>query len=788
MSENHPSKSVAVAPSDGAPEKKPKGGSPEMDGRPTFFHKPELLAAHTEYCRKALRVVAKMIESDKTVGLAVADFAVAHAEDCEVGKGKTLRVSRTISWLGGENRSFSRGRDFGFKQAFVIPRKEGDNPPVFFKGIPAPAPSGWIPVLPCSTANGWVLALPDKVFLEEGELVTAVIEANSSWGVIAGFFSLLLNSPEFFPLYAAGKLLGYSESDVRIPPKSSYAHLSVQQSDCVNMFLRNTATFIWGPPGTGKSTVLSAVVVEAYKHNCRTLCSAPSNDAVDSLAESLLKRDYQQVKDAVSNGNFFRYGSSDRLPFAFKNFRKRTSIPNPKDKPTPPTGPKSMEFATIYRIFAKMPDQFPDVIVFDEAGMISPPLLYAAACIAKEKIVVCGDPMQGEPVFEGQPRFVGKENTKIWQTNIFETLGFRLRAGELPDARVCRLTVQHRMRDGLAAAVRTVGLYPEYITFPHRKPSPQETNALNSSPSPQTDLVWVDTSQTPNNSSSEHVNRCHAAICIQMALDIFGKGEAGRVGIIAPYKNQARHYATWIHDNDLDKKILAGTVHAFQGSECPAIIFDTTEAPSSDKPTHFWTDDEKNPSAAKIINVAVSRGMGKLIIVGHADYIRKNLSSSCSLQRILALTSKNNSVVPASKPKQKKGVPVAQLSSFPAADFYKNLLTDATKTIGDLSILSSSIDPAHATPLIARLSQILFPLGASIKIFAPKNLPCVPQAWLSASSRSGLITSLPDSTWSHNKNCYLAFDKSFGYFSDSKTFTASPLAGIVPPTSSVKTL
>lgn len=53
---------------------------------------------------------------------------------------------------------------------------------------------------------------------------------------------------------------------------------------------------IHGPPGTGKTTVLVEVIVQAVKQGARVLASAPSNIAVDNMVEKLLPWDLRLVR------------------------------------------------------------------------------------------------------------------------------------------------------------------------------------------------------------------------------------------------------------------------------------------------------------------------------------------------------------------------------------------------------------------------------------------------------------------------------------------------------------
>lgn len=58
----------------------------------------------------------------------------------------------------------------------------------------------------------------------------------------------------------------------------------------------NDVSLVHGPPGTGKTTVLVEVILQAVKRGARVLASAPSNIAVDNMVEKLLKWDLRIVR------------------------------------------------------------------------------------------------------------------------------------------------------------------------------------------------------------------------------------------------------------------------------------------------------------------------------------------------------------------------------------------------------------------------------------------------------------------------------------------------------------
>lgn len=85
-------------------------------------------------------------------------------------------------------------------------------------------------------------------------------------------------------------LLGDKPPDQPLPRVGDIATplLNSSQHDALDMVLRcQDVAFIHGPPGTGKTTTLVAAIAETVKSEGQVLVTAPSNAAVDLLAEKL---------------------------------------------------------------------------------------------------------------------------------------------------------------------------------------------------------------------------------------------------------------------------------------------------------------------------------------------------------------------------------------------------------------------------------------------------------------------------------------------------------------------
>ncbi|KAI3898566.1 hypothetical protein MKX03_030491 [Papaver bracteatum] len=83
---------------------------------------------------------------------------------------------------------------------------------------------------------------------------------------------------------------------------------------------RSSVNLIWGPPGTGKTKIISILLYSLRSMNCRTLACSPQNTAVAELALRILnlhkvacESDFGKNKLGCSLGDFLLFGNMNRL-------------------------------------------------------------------------------------------------------------------------------------------------------------------------------------------------------------------------------------------------------------------------------------------------------------------------------------------------------------------------------------------------------------------------------------------------------------------------------------------
>lgn len=151
--------------------------------------------------------------------------------------------------------------------------------------------------------------LPDtigKARLENGatvlmERLIKCIEANAERENPAGKRML----PSDGELYTAKKIFEYSDLNLDV-------NNTLSQSDAIRSALSSDITYIWGPPGTGKTTVIGQIIDELYRHGRSVLVVSHTNTAVDGAIEKADKIYSKSVQEGDANYPILRIGTPAR--------------------------------------------------------------------------------------------------------------------------------------------------------------------------------------------------------------------------------------------------------------------------------------------------------------------------------------------------------------------------------------------------------------------------------------------------------------------------------------------
>ena len=272
-----------------------------------------------------------------------------------------------------------------------------------------------------------------------------------------------------------------------------------------------------------------------------------------------------------------------------------------------------------------------DTVILDEASMAPIPALWVAAATAEHNVILVGDFRQLPPIKHSEhplaERWLGQD--------IFEESGVRAAydAGRPPQHLVV-LRTQYRMHPQISAVPNEL-IYGGLLVDGDNTVDDSELNGwFNRDWGPDAPVVLVDTESlgawvtgVGGAGRTSRLNFLSATVCADLAERMLRddrpelqEGSSRRVLIGAPYRPHARLVELLLQDLELDREVVAGTAHTFQGSEAPVVIFDLV----NDEP--HWRVGMFAPAfdetTRRLLNVALTRPRHRLIIVGDFAYIR----------------------------------------------------------------------------------------------------------------------------------------------------------------------
>lgn len=430
------------------------------------------------------------------------------------------------------------------------------------------------------------------------------------------------------------------------------AGLNGNQVEAITRCLTEPLWFVWGPPGTGKTSTLGAAVCQATLRGDTVVVAAHSNVAVDAalLAASkhllqveggdkilaspavlragvpaltaarelrasgwdrvmdsdpaLLQR-YEQVRAElarISRGN----GVVDRSSALRRELGEiRSRI---KEVELSLIAGATLLFCTLSKlvITPAIHQRRFTMGMIDEASMAYPAQVLVASQLASHRLSIFGDFRQLPPIVmsEGEPArhllgrdvFVSANATTPGSTSSLTMLQTQYRMNPEIRSLVSDFSYNGRLADG-------AGVEPGTRPMTEHPPAPGAAVVMVNSR-----LLggrgWRDAAATTRcNPISAHWAFRYAA----------GLVEAGamKVSVLAPYRAQAQLMTGLVRDGGLARSVQVGTVHRFQGAESEAVVFDVTDA----KPLGIPGRVLKGDVGKRLVNVAISRAQGKLVVI-----------------------------------------------------------------------------------------------------------------------------------------------------------------------------
>ncbi|HEY0970150.1 MAG TPA: AAA domain-containing protein [Gemmatimonadales bacterium] len=463
--------------------------------------------------------------------------------------------------------------------------------------------------------------------------------------------------------------------------------LNEGQQALVSQALRQRVLYLWGPPGTGKTTTIASLVLAHVLAGRRVLIVATSNAAADVAAAAAARR--LQSLAGFDRGLLLRIGPrpgeglvrehgsmlvphlvASRLSGAAYREQRATaamaldqamSARSATDIGTRAEREATRRVAaaeaelraitaaemafqnrcvedvlsTCQVAVAPAPQLYLshqvrgswDVVIVDEASMMTGPQLYLSAGRSIGQVVIAGDFVQlPAPVAHRSPAEVP------WLSqDPFVRLGIPDDVAREDDPPyLAMLTEQYRMAPAIADLVGSLFYGGRLRTAPvaARRKAPQWPAF------PQVgSLVLVDTTEAnpraiiPAGTGSRS-NAVHARIVAELVRDLVGAEPphaaapaAQSILVMSPYKGQV----ALLHKELTPLRraypaLRLSTVHRAQGDEADTVIFCLDDAPgaptSSFMGARSWTD-----TGSRLLNVGLSRARGRLVVLAPVAHL-----------------------------------------------------------------------------------------------------------------------------------------------------------------------
>lgn len=447
-----------------------------------------------------------------------------------------------------------------------------------------------------------------------------------------------------------------------------WKNIKCGQNLAFNRAISEGITFIWGPPGTGKTETLANIALEHIKCNRRVLMLSYSNVSVDGALLRVAKKadlydgeviryGYPRMQELLESKTLTSYQyilyKNPELAIEYQKLIERKKKLNKKSAEIDEVKKRirairehilkeerklvhmSLFVATTVSkaiLDRAIYEQKFDVVIFDEASMAYVPQIVFSANMAKKYFVCLGD-------FCQLPAIVQNDTDDRLTRDIFEYTGITSAVeNNYGHEWLVMLNQQYRMHKDIADFVGKHMYYGKLSTSDTVYKSRKELALCNPCSGMAMSLLDLSGmySVCTRTMDKSKINILSALICLRLVEENIKHYE---VGIITPYSAQARLILAMLRDiketNNNWPQISCATVHQFQGSEESVIIYDAVDCFRMKSPGTLLTS-LKNNTANRLFNVAITRAKGKFVLVANIDFFkRKNISKKLIFKKAI---------------------------------------------------------------------------------------------------------------------------------------------------------
>lgn len=475
----------------------------------------------------------------------------------------------------------------------------------------------------------------ERTYLEMEKALKAAYKAKGEFKYLLGL------------IYGDGAMADYDLSDNIIE-----SSLNPSQNKAMNAILKTPdIAVVHGPPGTGKTTTLVHSIDQLRKRGEKILVCAPSNTAVDLLAEKLIHKkvkvlrlgnvsrvdeeilshtldgkiaahpDSKQIKELkIEAAELRRKAGKYKRQFGREEREERNALY--KEARSLQDWAHDMEKRLIRYIVAEAEVicctfinarsrelrkiDF-DYTVIDEAGQALDPALLIPMRNAR-RWIMAGDPFQLPPTVKSI-----EAEVKGLAENMLESWIKSKKKSYL-------LKVQYRMHK------KIMGFSNQYF-YENELTAAEEVSGWEFAIQNNQPLEFIDTAgtgfeETYDEESKSRSNEGEANVLrehfLQLVRDFEESGEAlPSIAVITPYKDQVKLIRELFEeDEDLSayaKYVSIDSIDAFQGGERPLVYISLVR--SNDRGLIGFLKDYRR------MNVALTRAQKKLIVIGDSSTI-----------------------------------------------------------------------------------------------------------------------------------------------------------------------